>query len=180
MIKLNLGCGLKKINGYINVDNRLSCEPDLVHDLNVFPYPFTDNYASEIIMDHVIEHLNDPMTVLQELFRISAPGAKIFINCPHFSANWSHPGHKSAIGVHFFDFLRESGDEVYGSANFQVNKLELRWFCYNTGKRSLMILRILSKIINYLANLSPRVAERFWCYYVGGFEEIRFEITAKK
>lgn len=180
MIKLNLGCGLKKINGYINVDNRLPCGPDLAHNLNVFPYPFADNYAAEIIMDHVLEHLDDPLAVLQELFRISAPGAKIFINCPHFSGNWAHPGHKSAIGVHLFDFLKEGGDEQYGVANFQVDKIELRWFRYSLGKRSLFVLRLLNKLISYLANLSPRVAERFWCYYVGGFEEIRFEATVKK
>lgn len=180
MIKLNLGCGLKKISGYTNVDNRLSCAPDLVHDLNISPYPFADNSVSEIIMDHVIEHLNDPLMVLQELFRISTPGAKIFINCPHFSANWSHPGHKSAIGVHLFDFLREGGDEIYGSVNFQVNKIELRWFRYSLGKRSILILRFFNYLISYIANLSPRVAERFWCYYVGGFEEIRFEATVVK
>jgi len=73
MNKLNLGCGLKKLEGYINVDNREICKPEFVHDLNVFPYPFSDNQFSEVVSDHVIEHLENPLRVLQEIYRISAP-----------------------------------------------------------------------------------------------------------
>ncbi len=180
MFKLNLGCGLKKIDGYINVDNREECQPDVAHNLNILPYPFPDNHFSEIILDHVIEHLDDPLLVLQEIYRISAPEAKIIINCPHFSGNWVHPGHKSAISIHLFDFLKSDGEEVYGKTNFEVGSVKLSWFRYANGKRSFLILRFLNKLINALANLSPRVAERFWCYYVGGFEEIRFRVKAVK
>lgn len=180
MDKLNLGCGLKKLAGYINVDNRVSCQPDLVHDLEVLPYPFSDNQFTEIIMDHVIEHLNDPLAVLQELYRISRNGAVLKINCPHFSGNFIHPGHKSAISVHLFDFLQPDGEEIYGQTNFKVEKLKLRWFRYTKGKRSWLVLRFLNVLINFLANLSPSLTERFWCYLVGGFEEIRFEVRVIK
>ncbi|MFA6513918.1 MAG: methyltransferase domain-containing protein [Patescibacteria group bacterium] len=180
MSKLNLGCGNKKLANYVNVDNRAECTPDIVHDLNIFPYPFPDNHFSEIILDHVIEHLQDPLLVLQEIYRISAPDAEIFINCPHFSGNWVHPGHKSAISIHLFDFLKEDGEEVYGKTNFQVKKITLCWFRYSKGKRAYLILRFFNYLINLLANISPRITERFWCYYVGGFEEIRFIVKVIK
>lgn len=181
MNKLNLGCGLKKLEGYINVDNRAECQPEVVCDLNIFPYPFPDSYFSEILLDHVIEHLNDPLDVLQELYRISTSGAKIIINCPHFSGNWVHPGHKSAISVHLFDFLSNQYGEQYGNCNFKVDLLKLHWF-RNTknGKRSGFVFLFLNKIINFLANLSPSAAERLWCYWVGGFEEISFRVTVIK
>jgi ubiquinone/menaquinone biosynthesis C-methylase UbiE len=151
-----------------------------VHDLEVFPYPFPDNQFSEIYMDHVIEHLSDPLKVLQEIYRISAPDAKVYINCPHFSTNFVHPGHKSAISIQLFDFLKSDSEEVYGNCNFKVEKISLRWFRYTNGKRSWFLLRVMNGVINFFANISPSAAERFWCYFVGGFEEIRFEVRVVK
>lgn len=181
MQKLNLGCGLKKLENYLNVDNRESCRPNFVHDLNVFPYPWSDNSFSEIILDHVIEHLNDPLNVLTELHRISAPDGKIIIKCPHFSANWTHPGHKSAISVHLFDFFGDDSEEAYANINFQVEYLKLRWMRPGgKGKRAFILFRFLSSVINFFASLSPSITERLWAYNVGGFEEIEFRVKVIK
>ena len=180
MNKLNLGCGFDKLDGYINIDNRSECSPDVVFDLNIFPYPFETNTFSEIIMDHVIEHLDDPLLVLQEIYRISAPEAKIYLNCPHFSGNWVHPGHKSAISVHLFDFLKSDYGERYGETNYMVDDIKLKWLRAEKGKRGYLIFKILNKFINFLANLNVSVTERLWCYWVGGFEEIKFKVIVIK
>ena len=57
MIKLNLGSGSQKIKGYINVDKYNTFEPDIVHDLEKFPYPFKDNSVEIIILSHVLAFL---------------------------------------------------------------------------------------------------------------------------
>jgi predicted SAM-dependent methyltransferase len=57
-MKLNLGCGSDYRQGYINVD-RVSGVADVVHDLNVFPYPWSDNSVDEIVARHILEHLED-------------------------------------------------------------------------------------------------------------------------
>lgn len=44
-MKLNLGCGDKKYDGYVNVD--LHGSPDVTCDLSVFPWPFEDASAEE-------------------------------------------------------------------------------------------------------------------------------------
>lgn len=180
MSKLNLGCGLKKMEGYVNVDNRAQCQPDVFHDLNTIPYPFNDNEFSEIILDHAIEHLSDPLAVIQELHRISESDGKIIINCPHFSGNWVHPGHKSAVSVHLFDFLSPEYGERYGQADFKVDSVELRWLRAENGKRGYLVFKALNRVINFLANLNVSIAERLWCYWVGGFEEVRFRVTVIK
>ena len=36
--RLDLGSGTKKLNGYVSVDVLAKLGPDIVHDLNTFPY----------------------------------------------------------------------------------------------------------------------------------------------
>lgn len=40
-LRLNLGCGAKRLEGYINVDK--FGDPDFRFDLETFPYPWQDN-----------------------------------------------------------------------------------------------------------------------------------------
>ena len=40
MIRLNLGCGQNKLDGYVNVDKYPTFSPDVLWDLETFPWPF--------------------------------------------------------------------------------------------------------------------------------------------
>ena len=53
-LRLNLGCGMNHIEGFLNVDR--FGEPDLRHDLEVFPWPWPDDSVCEIMLEHVLEH----------------------------------------------------------------------------------------------------------------------------
>lgn len=87
-IKLNLGCGNRKFEGWVNVDK--FGEPDVQHDLEAFPWPWADSSVDEVRLIHVLEHLGrDPevfIGIMKELFRVCAPGAKVTIIVPH----WRH------------------------------------------------------------------------------------------
>ncbi len=82
---LNLGCGTKRLDGYINVDK--FGQPDLRFDLETFPYPWENNSVAEIEMHHVLEHLGQQtevyLKIIQELYRICQPEAKVHITVPH-------------------------------------------------------------------------------------------------
>ncbi|WP_295618056.1 hypothetical protein [Chamaesiphon sp. GL140_3_metabinner_50] len=84
-LRLNLGCGAKRLDGYINVDK--FGDPDLRFDLETFPYPWGDNTVVEIELHHVLEHLGQQtatyLKIIQELYRICMPGAKLHITVPH-------------------------------------------------------------------------------------------------
>lgn len=112
MLKLNLGCGFDKIAGYENVDSAPECFPDRVFDLESFPWPWKDSSVGEILLTHTLEHLGaEPETYLhiwKEIWRISAPGARIRIAVPHpRHDNFAHdPTHVRAItpeGLALFD-----------------------------------------------------------------------------
>ena len=84
-LRLNLGCGAKRLDGYINVDK--FGNPDLLFDLETFPYPWKNNSVAEIEMHHVLEHLGQKnevyLKIIQELYRICQSAAKVQITVPH-------------------------------------------------------------------------------------------------
>tara|TARA_Y100001968_G_C19373783_1_gene726483 strand:+ start:287 stop:847 length:561 start_codon:yes stop_codon:yes gene_type:complete len=85
-LKLNLGCGEKRLPNYINVDKFGS--PDVKHDLELFPWPWETNSVSEIALIHVLEHLGKDVEtyfgIFKEMYRICKNKAKIQIIVPHF------------------------------------------------------------------------------------------------
>jgi hypothetical protein len=86
-MKLNLGCGDKKIEGWVNVDLFPACNPDMVVNLEHFPYPWKDNSIDEILLQHVLEHLGQLtdvyLKIIQELYRICKNGTIVHIQVPH-------------------------------------------------------------------------------------------------
>ena len=84
-LKLNLGCGHRRLDGFVNVN--LHGEPDVRHDLESFPWPWDDDSAVEVVLNHVLEHLGrDPAVyigVMKELYRVCRDGAAIRIAVPH-------------------------------------------------------------------------------------------------
>lgn len=86
-LRLNLGCGAKKRDGWVNVDRSPQCQPDMVVDLEAIPWPWPDNSVAEVIAVHVLEHLGrEPdsfIAIMGELHRVCAHGAQIHIVVPH-------------------------------------------------------------------------------------------------
>ncbi len=87
-LKLNLGCGVNRIEGFTNVDKFGELGAiDERHDLEVFPWPWADNSVDEVVLNHVLEHLGASADVfigiLKELYRVCAPGAVVRIAVPH-------------------------------------------------------------------------------------------------
>jgi hypothetical protein len=100
-LRLNLGCGMDRLDGYVNVDR--FGEPDLRHDLEVIPWPWPDDSVGEIILDHVLEHLGQDPTVfleiMKELYRVCHDGATIRVVVPHHRHDFffNDPTHVRAV-----------------------------------------------------------------------------------
>lgn len=88
-MKLNIGCGFLKLDGYTNVDNQALCNPDMCFDLEQ-PWPLPTSSVREIVAHHVLEHLGETthkfISLLKEMYRVSEPNALWIVNVPH----WHH------------------------------------------------------------------------------------------
>lgn len=83
-MKVSLACGQRKPEGFIGVDIAEDCGADIVHDLNVFPWPFDDESVDEVECEHYLEHIPGPERpkFFNELYRILKPGATAYIVFP--------------------------------------------------------------------------------------------------
>jgi hypothetical protein len=77
-VKLDLGCGANKREGFTGVDVSAECGADIVHDLKVTPWPFETASVDEINCSHFFEHLTGPerITFMDEMHRVMKPGTK--------------------------------------------------------------------------------------------------------
>ena len=112
MIKLNLGSGNKRIDGYVNLDKFDIFNPEYVHDLETFPYPFKDNEVSHIMLSHVLEHIGQNPdifnNIMKELYRICCHEAEIDIIVPHprhddYLSDPTHVRPITALGLALYD-----------------------------------------------------------------------------
>jgi len=84
---LNLGCGLRHMVGAVNVDAYECAKPDVLHDLNVTPYPFENDEFDRIYAHHVFEHLPNWWGAFEECGRILKPGGILEISVPAASSD---------------------------------------------------------------------------------------------
>jgi len=85
-VRLNLGCGDKILEGYINVDfaeSRKGKKPDIISDLRALQ--FDPDYADEILSVHVIEHFYpwEAEELLRHWKNILKSGGRLVLECPN-------------------------------------------------------------------------------------------------
>lgn len=179
--KLNLGSGEFPKQGFVNVDSEAHVRPDTVHNLDTFPYPFPDNEFELVEADHVLEHLNHPFATMKEIYRVLVPGGRATIRVPHFSRGFTHADHKRGFDVTFPYYFRRDFKGGYTGVEFELVRMRLTWFAQPYLKKQILSapvfwgMTVVGAIIDALANLSPALCSRIWCYWVGGFEQIEYE-----
>jgi hypothetical protein len=84
-IKLHLGCGTKKLSGWVNIDSVASCSPDMIHDLNK-PLPYSDGSVEEVLAEDLLEHFDKYLRfyVFYDWCRVLKIGGTITLQVPNF------------------------------------------------------------------------------------------------
>src|SRR5688500_7458384 len=166
---LNIGCGKTRIPGSIGVDRvPIDGTVDVVHDLNMVPYPFETNFADEIHFYHVLEHLDDPVAKLEEIHRILKPGGVLHMRVPHFSSNGAFTDitHKRPFSYFSFNcFVEGDYHSFYTRARFEIVERRIKYLGlypnegvyaqYIHPNQCPAIARPFVRLMNVLINASP-------------------------
>jgi hypothetical protein len=87
-IKLDLGSGKKKKEGFLGVDSIAFEGVDVVCNLGEDTWPWESNSVEEVHCSHMLEHLKPRQRIhfANELFRVLKQGAKAQVITPHYAS----------------------------------------------------------------------------------------------
>jgi SAM-dependent methyltransferase len=126
-VRLNLGCGRKKLAGFVNVDKSEAVAPDVLWDLDRFPYPLERGHFTEVRAFDVVEHLQDIPAFMDEVHALLAPGGTIEITTPHYSSpnSYNDPTHRFHFGLFAFDVFTRHELDYYAKGRFDLVQRKL-------------------------------------------------------
>jgi len=101
-MKINIGSGSTKIEGFLTCDYDKLNNPDYCFNLETDTFPFANNSVEVVVAHHVLEHLGEGyFNCLKELYRVCKHGATIDVRVPHHRHDYFYddPTHRRPITV---------------------------------------------------------------------------------
>ena len=149
---LDVGAGRDRSTaGAVTVDRVAGTQPDVVHDLDRYPWPFETSSFDAIVCKEVVEHLADVVRAMEEIHRIGRAGARVHITTPHFSCanSFTDPTHRHHLGYFSFEYFTGGNQwTFYTAARFRT-----------VGRRLHFYGRHKNLHVSWLANRFPRFYE---------------------
>lgn len=110
-MKLDIGCGKNKREGFIGVDRIAFEGVDIVADLRQ-TWPFEDSSIEEVHSSHTVEHFTavERVHFVNELYRVLQPGGKATIIIPHWAScrAYGDPTHQwPPVSEFWFYYLKK-------------------------------------------------------------------------
>ena len=174
-MKLHIGCGNDYKKGYINCDVSSDVKCDKIVDLEK-ELPFKDNSVSEVLANHVFEHINNFVQLMHELHRICKKDAKLEIRTPFYSAwgQFNDPTHVRFFTPFTFNYFVKGNysHEVKCSKDmFKIQRVKIN---FGIGR-----LKVLNWIINPFLNFNHQMYCRFFAW-VFPATEIKYNLAVIK
>lgn len=120
MKKLNLGAGDLPLAWHINVDITPLPGIDVVHDLDVVPWPWEDSSIDEIQGFDIFEHVDKPLEFMNECARVLKSGGVLNLHTNYWKSEnaYTDPTHKRFCTERTFDYwIKDTEFNVrYGKA----------------------------------------------------------------
>jgi hypothetical protein len=121
-IRLDIGCGnAKQEGGFIGMDTRPLAGVDIVHDVEVFPWPLPDECVLTAVASHMVEHVKPWLFIpfMDEVWRVMKFDGEFAIACPHGSSQGylqdpTHCNQVNEVTWAYFDPLEpNTGGQLY-------------------------------------------------------------------
>lgn len=174
-MKLHLGCGNKKLKGFINCDLSPEVNPDRIIDLEK-KLPFKNSSVEEIIAEHVLEHIYNFVPLMHEFWRISKKDSLIKLKTPFYSSwgQFNDPTHVRFFTPWTFEYFKKGtySHEVGVKKDlFEIKKIKIN-FGIGSSKK-------LNWFFNPIINLNHKIYCRFFAWIFPS-AEIEYELKVIK
>ena len=124
MTTLQLGCGIRPLQGAVNHDKTAHHDyVDVAWDLDIIEWPWPDASFDKIVALDVMEHLRRDVRVwLDECWRILRPGGQLVLRLPAWNnpVSWRDPTHRRVFHEETFFYWQKDHalHRDYGSFYF--------------------------------------------------------------
>jgi ubiquinone/menaquinone biosynthesis C-methylase UbiE len=127
-MRLNLGCGRTRLDGYLGIDIARSVATDVLADIRALP--FRDSSIDRIFASHVIEHVAELERVMREIHRVLETGGELEA-CVPYGLRWLYdPFHFRAFNRHTFRPFTyasaEGSDSLQYRTLFEIREQKVR------------------------------------------------------
>ncbi len=125
-MKLHLGCGHKKLPGFVNIDIDPSVKPDLIDDIFTLA-DMKEESADLIYACHVLEHIKfwDVRQVLMRWNDILKPGGILRLSVPDMDAVFAHYFYwKDLKGLHSLLWGAQSNEYHFHKSGWDYETLK--------------------------------------------------------
>jgi SAM-dependent methyltransferase len=177
---IDIGCGDRKYPGSLGIDIAPLKGVDLLADIGR-GLPLRDSSVDAVHASHVLEHIDDLVGLINEVWRVCRPGARFYVTVPHATSSymtWRDPTHRRGVNLStlsYFDKTTPDGRRFgyYSTADFRCVYARLRFAPQsygNGGQPRNLIGRLLGGALEGLANRSPYaqyLCERWWGGWFG-------------
>lgn len=128
MRTLDLGCGPNKAEGAIGFDHHPSSAADVLGDIELGHLPFAADSFDHIICSHVIEHMQSPVRLMEECWRVLKPRGTLLIKTPHYThwTSWGDPTHYHHFSSHSLEHFTNDHSTVFYQCRYTMVELNLR------------------------------------------------------
>lgn len=128
---LHIGCGNSKLKGAVGIDVLSLSAVDVVHNLDLMPWPFANESFDVIYAHSVVEHISDLVAFFDESWRILKPGGRIVMAVPYFRCvdSFTDPTHKHFFTTRSLDYFLDIPNPLSGYS-YSKNKFSRIGFWY--------------------------------------------------
>ena len=150
-MKINLGSGYKRIDGYVNIDHDPLVKPEYLVDFENDLLPLEDNSVDHLIAHHVLEHIGENfLKLMQELYRVCKDGTELDIKFPHHRSDIQcmDPTHKRVLTVDQFLLFSKDYNNYHIKQGGSSSGFGLK-------------LNVDFEVLRYKFNPTPKWEERF-------------------
>lgn len=136
---LDIGCGTRKLHGSVGLDLLPLPGVDIVHNLDHMPWPLPDKQFRWVRAMDVLEHVDDFIGCIQQLYRVLKPGGRLTIKMPFAGSVHQHtdPTHRRGATSRTLDyFIPGTGLSKYSYTKpmFRLDAFQyVRETCVPTG-----------------------------------------------